>query len=299
MSDLAVVFNPAAHSERAASWRETLLGLPGDKELFETRHPGDATLQTRRALEAGFRRIVAAGGDGTVNEVVRALRGREGILGVLPLGTVNVLALELQLPVHSLERCWDVILAGETRRLDLGLARHDGNETPFVQLAGAGLDAAVVQATTPESKKVWGPLSYVLSLAEISTRTQPRIQVELSSGESLEGGLVLIGNGRFYGGPLAFFPDAQMDDGLLDVAVFEKHSPWDLLRYFQGVLFGQHVELPDVTYRQTTRARLDSSGEAALEIDGEPGGVLPVEFALEPAGLEVFVPGSTKVSVEN
>lgn len=290
MTDWAIVFNPAAHSERAAGFRELLETLPGSKSLWVTERVGDAIEQTRRALAAGCSGVVAAGGDGTVNEVVRGLRGSGRPLGVLPLGTVNVLALELGLPVHSLEQCWELILRGGTRRWDLGVVRSYGAELPFVQLAGAGLDAAVVQATTAESKKVFGPLSYVLSLVELSTRKLPKITAILESGERLHGGLVLVGNGRYYGGPLAFFPQAKPDDGLLDVAVFERGSPWDLLRYFQGVLFGQHTDLPDVAYRQTTGLRLEAEGEAALEIDGEPGGSLPVEFFIEAGALEIIAP---------
>lgn len=290
MAEWAIIFNPAAHSDRAAGFLAALQALPGPKRLWITEGPGDATAQTQRALASGCRGVVAAGGDGTVNEVVRALRSSGKPLGILPLGTVNVLAMELGLPLHSLEQCWDLILRGQTRPWDLGLAKTSNREIPFVQLAGAGLDAAVVMATTTASKKIFGPLSYVLSLASLSTGELPKVTACLDNGEELAGELVLVGNGRFYGGPMAFFPHAKPDDGLLDVAVFERGTPWDLIRYFQGVLFGQHTDLPDVAYRQTHKVCLQASSEAALEIDGEPGGALPVEISVEPAALKVISP---------
>src|SRR5207244_10357547 len=108
----------------------------GECPVRTTAHSGDAKALARRAVEAGFTRIVAAGGDGTVSQVANGLAGSNATLGVLPIGSVNVFAMELGLPLLNLQRCWDVIEAANVRLVDMPSA----NEKYFVQLAGVGLD---------------------------------------------------------------------------------------------------------------------------------------------------------------
>ena len=125
----------------------------------------------RNAAAEGFRKIVAAGGDSAINEVVNGLAGSAATLGLLPIGTVNVFALELGLPTHNLELCWDIIEADETRLVDLPSA----NGKYFVQLAGVGLDAQVVKETSLKLKRNFGPLSYLISAAQVAARQPPRL----------------------------------------------------------------------------------------------------------------------------
>ena len=108
-------------------------------------------------MREGFERIVAAGGDGTINEVVNGIAGSDAALGLLPMGTMNVFATELGLPSYDLNRCWEIIKAEHTRLIDLPSA----NGKHFVQLAGVGLDAQVVKETSLALKRNFGPLSYL------------------------------------------------------------------------------------------------------------------------------------------
>ncbi len=105
-----------------------------------------------------------------------------------------------------------------------------------------------------------------------------------------EGSFVLVGNGRFYGGPFIVFKDARLDDGLLDVLVFQNQSHWDLIRYFQAIVFGNHPTLPDVEYFQSRGLRLTSREPVPVEIDGELTGTLPYEFGFSNGKLKVLVP---------
>jgi diacylglycerol kinase family enzyme len=102
--------------------------------------------------------------------------------------------------------------------------------------------------------------------------------------------MVLIGNGRHYGGPFRFFPKADMADGKLDVCIFPKSGPLDLLWYLQGVLIGGPESLPEVKYLQTPALTVEADEKVALEVDGEYGGETPVTFRLEKKGVEVIVP---------
>ncbi len=239
------------------------------------------------AVEKGFRVVVAAGGDGTINEVVNGLAGSEVALGVLPVGTMNVFAAELGLP-NRLRDAWKVIQNGCIRPVDLACV----NRHYFIQLAGVGLDAQVVKETSLQLKRNFGPLSYVISAAQIAARKPPRIIVE-ANGNTLEGSFVLIGNGRFYGGPVAFFPDSRIDDGLLDVLVFQNQSYLDIARYLGHVLVGQHTRLSDVEYFQTKKLHVSSPDHVPVEADGELAAELPVTFRIAAKKLRVVVPERT------
>ena len=283
MQEILVILNPAARSERAKSAWQRIERLP-HCTMRTTSAPGDARAVAAHAVEQGFSTVVAAGGDGTVNEVVNGIAGSDVALGILPVGTMNVFATELGLP-GDLDEAWAVIRGGRTRRVDLLRA----NSQYFVQLAGVGLDAQVVQATSLNFKKNFGPLSYVISAAQIAANTPPRLVVE-SEGVIREGSFVLIGNGRYYGGPFAVFKDARIDDGKLDVLIFKDLGYLDIARYLGAIFMGKHTNLPDVEYFQTRRAIVRSDEQVPVEVDGEVVTNLPVTFRISSRKLRVVVP---------
>jgi len=283
MQEILVILNPAARSERAKSAWQRIERLP-HCTMRTTSAPGDARAVAAQAVEEGFTTVVAAGGDGTVNEVVNGIAGSDVALGILPVGTMNVFAAELGLP-GDLEEAWAVIRGGRTRRVDLLRA----NSQYFVQLAGVGLDAQVVQATSVNFKKNFGPLSYLISAAQIAAKAPPRLVVE-SDGVMRAGSFVLIGNGRYYGGPFAVFKDARIDDGKLDVLIFKDLGYLDIARYLGAIFVGKHTYLPDVEYFQTRKAIVRSDEEVPVEVDGEVVTNLPVTFRISSRKLRVVVP---------
>jgi len=274
VTKIAIILNPSAHSERAQSLSEQVARLAPEAALKFTTGPGMARHLAAQAVQEGFDIVVAAGGDGTVNEVAQGLFGSRVALGVLPFGTMNVFSKEHHLP-EELAGAWRVIRAGATREIDIGAA----NQHYFVQLAGVGFDAQVVKETTWESKRRYGPLSYVMSGATVAGRTPPALTVE-AAGIQHTGAAVLVGNGRYYGAKLAVFPEARPDDGLLDVLVFKHVSYIDLARYFGGILVGNHTELPDVSYFQARELTVRSEESVPVEVDGELIGDLPVTFRI-------------------
>ena len=283
MPEILVILNPAARSARAKkTWKQ--IENFSHCTLRTTAAPGDARAAAERAVEEGFTTIVAAGGDGTVNEVVNGIAGSDVALGILPVGTMNVFAAELGLP-SDLDEAWAIIRAGRTRKVDLVRA----NSRYFVQLAGVGLDAQVVEETSWNFKKNFGPLSYLISAAQIAARKPPRLLVE-ADGLEREGSFVLIGNGRYYGGPVAFFKDARNDDGLLDVLIFKNLGYLDIVRYLGTVIVGKHTGLSDVEYFQTKKATVRSAQEVPVEVDGEAVMRLPVTFRISSRKLRVVVP---------
>jgi YegS/Rv2252/BmrU family lipid kinase len=291
MDKLFVIFNPAARGEKNQRVRRFLEAKTGHSvTLAPTERAGDAKLLAARAVQDGFRIIVAAGGDGTINEVVNGMGTSGATLGVLPLGTVNVFAHELRIP-RRIEAAWQVIKMGELRTIDLARAEAGAATRHFVQLAGVGFDAQAVRDASWELKKKIGPLSYVWAGIKTLGTTLPPVEVSVNgSGPRAAGAAVLVGNGRFYGGPFALFPKARMDDGLLDVCVFESCGYLDVLRYGQGILRGAHIDLGDVEYFQAERLVCTAPSATPFELDGEDAGDAPVTFSIVPRALRVIVP---------
>ena len=283
MPEHVIIFNPKARSEKSHDLAEMLREIAPEAELRMTTGAGDARRLAAEAAREGFRVVSAAGGDGTVNEVANGLAGTDTALGVLPVGTMNVFAKEHGLP-EKLDEAWGLIRTGVQREIDLLAA----NGTHFIQLAGVGFDAQVVKETTWEAKKNLGPLSYLISAAQIAARTPPKLTVE-AGGRVSEGSFVLIGNGRYYGTKLVLFPKARVDDGMIDVLIFKNTGYLDLAKYLAGVLMGRHTGMAGVEYFQVAEATVRSEQEVPVEVDGELSGVLPVTFRV--AGkLRVCVP---------
>ena len=281
---LCIIFNPAAKGERAGFLETKVAALAEANKMFCSSQPGDAERLARAAVAEGFQIIVAAGGDGTLNEVVNGIAGSGATLGVLPLGTMNVFAEELGLPVNQLAACWEIILAGQTRVVDLAQANH----RLFIQLAGVGLDAQTVQETDFEMKRTIGPLSYILSAVQVIGRPAPLLQIHLADGRQTEGRFILIGNGKYYGGKITFFKNGNNSDGLLDLLVFKNQSYLDIIRYLQGVLLGNHVDLPDIDYYQVSGLAVSSEQPVPVELDGEVAFQTPVEFRIAEQKLVVL-----------
>ena len=286
MKKVLVILNPAAHGERAGALREKIEALSSRAVVRTTAAAGAARALAKSGAAEGFRTIVAAGGDGTVNEVANGLAGTGVDFGILPVGTMNVFSNELGIPQNNLAAAWEIIEGGRVRALDLPLA----NNSFFVQLAGIGLDAEVVRRTTPESKKSLGPVSYLLTLAQVAAAQPPPVVVEPDDSPAREGSFVLVGNGRYYGGPFTLFKNAKPDDGLLDALVFKNQSYWDIARYFQAIAFGSHAELPDVEYFQTRAMNVRSEGPVPVELDGELADALPCRFEISSLKLPVLAP---------
>ena len=287
MTDTIVILNPTAGSpEHIRSWQQRIESLAGDCPIRVTLHSGAAEALARHAVKEGFTRIVAAGGDGTVTQVANGLAGSNATLGVLPMGSVNVFAMELGLPLHSLQRCWEIIQDASARLVDLPSA----NGKYFVQLGGVGLDAQVVKETSLAFKRSFGPLSYLISAAHIAARQPPKLFIESENAPVEEGSFVLVGNGRLYGGPFPFFKHAIIDDGLFDVVVFTRLGYLEIVKYLQDVVFSSDIKVPEIEYFQTRRLRITSEQDVPLELDGELAGNCPVDFRIREKALRVLAP---------
>jgi YegS/Rv2252/BmrU family lipid kinase len=254
-----------------------------------TEGPGHAEALAREAVGLGFQTIVAGGGDGTINEVLRGIAGSDVRLGVLPLGTMNVFARELKLPLEWKE-AWEMIAGGGERRVDLGWA----NDMPLAQLAGVGFDAQAISRVHPELKRRLGPVAYVWAgVMELFTH-MPLLNVICEGHPPMHGVWVALGTGRYYGGPFPVFPDAANGDGLLNVMVVRDLSLKCLMQGFCTLPFGWHTKMDAITYFQTRSLRVElaqgAEGHPSLELDGELRGHVPVDFRIDQNALRVAAP---------
>jgi YegS/Rv2252/BmrU family lipid kinase len=292
-----VIFNPAARGEKAKRFRDHLAALSSRVALKPTYAAGTGRPLAAEAVHEGFETIVAAGGDGTLNEVLNGIGDApEGFartrLGVLPLGTINVFARELRLPT-AFEPAWKVIEQGKESLMDLPQVEFTKDGQPqrryFAQLAGAGLDSRAIDLVDWDQKKAIGPLAYVV--AGLKALNEPKPQIIASAPHAgAAGELVLVGNGRYYGGRFVLFPRADPCDGLLDVTVFPKVNWEILLRSGWGWLTNQlHAAAGCHTF-QAESFTLTAPGGVALELDGENVGHLAATFSVRRRTLRVLTP---------
>ena len=290
---IPIIANPAARSAKAAARQEQLRRLTPAAEIHTTKGVGDATKIAERLAREGHRLIVAAGGDGTVNEVLQGLckvnAERPNVedhaaLGVLPMGTMNVFSLELGVNSADLASCWTAITSGRRRDVDLWKA----NEQYFVQLAGVGFDAQVVQLTTWEMKKKLGPLSYVISSLKAWFQKKPVLIVHIDGKPPVPASVVFVGSGVHYGGPFRLFRTARNDDGLLDVLIFHQLGYWEIAQMLRAVLIDGYEKSLDLDYFQVRGLRVECAERPVpFQLDGELCGESPVDF--RPAGFPLRV----------
>jgi YegS/Rv2252/BmrU family lipid kinase len=256
----------------------------------------------REAVAGGVRRILVGGGDGTLNCAIKPLLGQDVTLGVLPLGTGNDFARSLGIE-PTLEAACDVIAAGYTARVDVGLA----NGHPFLNAVSLGLASAIAKRLTPELKRRVGKLAYPVAAAAELWEHQPfRVRV-VTDTEELEQNVLqlVVGNGRYHGAGNMVTPDATLDDHLLDAYVISAPSAEagregtglghmqdmsTLARVALTVRRGEHLAHPAVRAVSGPRILVEATPPQDVNADGEMIGQTPVRFELMPSALRVFAP---------
>lgn len=294
---VCVIFNPTARGENARRFQRQLERISGRCGLKPTSGPGAARQLAAEAVREGFDTVVAAGGDGTVNEVLNGMGDEpagfaRACLGVLPLGTVNVFAKELGLPSNP-RKAWGVVQRGREKAMDLPVVEFATNGVPhrryFAQMAGAGLDARAIELVDWELKKKIAQFAYLVAGLKAMKGAHSQIECVGEAG-SASGELVLIGNGRFYGGRLPVFAMADPTDGLLDACVFTRVNWATVFRYAVGFLTGRVLPPADMRRLRSARLILTSASPTPFEVEGEAIGHLPAVFSIQPKALRVLVP---------
>jgi diacylglycerol kinase (ATP) len=273
--------------QEAASQLESL-GVTVDLKL--TSGPGDAAQIAARAARNGSADVIVAGGDGTINEAIQGLAGTNARLGILPRGTANVLARELGLPLDD-ERAVAVAAQGKSRQIYLGLAINETTDEKrhFVLMAGLGLDASVVRRVQPSLKKRIGKGAFWISgLSHLADWNPIPFTLEID-GKKYTSTFAAIGKAARYGGDLAITPGARLDQREFEICIIETMSRVRYLHLLSYALRnGMPRDKPEVRFVNANSVK--AYGDAAVQIDGELLGELPMRFEIAPHSLEVIVP---------
>ena len=285
-----LIFNPYARSERGKRALQFIMAEAPRFAIYATKGAEEAERLARHFAEEETPVVVAAGGDGTLNPVVRGLLGSRTALGVLPTGTMNVFAREMGIQPDQLSRALAVI--DENNRVEVDIFNMNG--TPFLQMAGVGFDAQVIEETTWESKKLLGPLAYLLSAVKVLGETPAPMRVICDDGREVEGVCLLVGNGSLYGGQFRLFKEASNSDQLLDVVVFKESGYRFVMESLRGLARGG-VTMDDacesIEYVQASGFRVECEEEVPVEVDGELWGrSREVVFERGAATLGVMAP---------
>jgi diacylglycerol kinase (ATP) len=293
MAKTFVILNPAAGSVKDVdALVERIQHLP-DVDVCVTAKPGAATKSTKRALRKGCEMVVAAGGDGTLNEVVNGLREDASavVVGLIPLGTGNDFARTLGLPT-DMDEAIALLLAGQTRAIDLVRVTSDAVRY-FVNVSAGGFSGLVDEKLTPEMKKTWGPLAYLRSAAAALPELRAyRTTLSFEKKKSLTLSLynVVIANGRYVGGGTQIAPEASIDDGLLDIILIQERSTAELALLAAQVALGNHLSSDAIVFRRAAKVTVNSRPGMWFNVDGELVGNEPATFEVLPRALQFIAP---------
>jgi len=287
-----VITNPNSGTAQAQEQlREQLQRLPG-LTISETKQPGDARRLAAEAVRAGFDLVVAAGGDGTINEVLNgmAVDFSRAALGILPLGTANDFARTINVPA-DVSAAVEILLAGNKQPTDV--IRYTSTETRyFINVSAGGFSGQVNEALTAEMKQAWGPLAYLRSAAGVLpnlTDYRTFIACDDEPEQKLHLYNMVVANARYVAGGIPIAPEAQLNDGLADVVIVPAASMLELAVLGPQLLLGTHLGSELVHFRRASKITVRSEPGMWFNVDGELISNAPAQFEVLPRVLQVIV----------
>jgi diacylglycerol kinase (ATP) len=258
-----------------------------------TRRAGDATQLVRRHRgQADF--VTVFGGDGTIREAVAGMVEEPIPLGIIPFGTVNVLALDLGIPTNPIAAA-RVLVNGRIRRIDLGFVDRE----PFLLMVSTGIDAMAVHNLDFRAKRYLGQMAYMFSALWTALTQRPeRIRIRIDEqGVRDSGYLAIISNSRYYAGPYRIAEETRIDDGLLNVLLFKKHGLQETIRLMLGVLTRRHRVMRDVAFYSGKEIRVSCRTRVKMQVDGDKAPPGPATVRLKPRFLPVLVPRRARAAL--
>lgn len=253
-------------------------------ETVVTQNATNAYKIAQQCAENKYDLVIAAGGDGTINAVINGIACSDTALGIIPLGTVNVLALLMNIPSELRSAC-QLIGRGKIRTVDLGKA----NGRFFSSLLGVGFDAYTIHMVNSKLRRIIGGAAYIITGIFNLIRYQFKtIRLTIDNQQIKRSGyLVVVGNGKYYSASMVISPQAKMDDGFLDVVIFKSHNFFRLITYFWKLRTGNLTDLPDVEYHQGKHISIAREGNHFIHVDGEVFGHTPVDITICTSALKI------------
>ncbi len=279
---------------RETARRLKAAGWSVDQDVVTTK--GQLRRGAARAVKRGADAVIAVGGDGAVLQVVQSLGGTPVALGIIPMGTGNLLAGNLDIP-KGVDDAVKVLIDGGRRRIDLGRLKTGGKRTLFAVACGAGFDAEVMESTDPEEKQRLGKLAYVVSAVRRQAQVRDVAHEVTIDGvrHSMDATQVLIANFGGMGAGMKTRLEVEPDDGLLDVLVIQASGPLGgLLAGWEALRQDEPGESPEghVFRTRARKVRVSTVKRRLVETDGSVAGKTPIRVSVRPAALTVIVPST-------
>lgn len=294
---LVVLINPTSGPTRARTLTPAIIQERAEQagwqvEIETSTGPGDLTERARRAGERGARRVIVMGGDGSINEVVQAIVDPAVELGILPAGTVNILANELGIPA-DLDEALHVALTGRAIAIDVGVA----NGRIFTLMVGIGYDAMITRTMWPEIKKIAGEVAYALAgLQSFLVHRTTRMRIRIDGARPIRRlvYLLVVANTRLYAGSSAVLAEtASVKDGLFDVCWFSAREWWRVPVGIFRIFSGRGKRFAPFEVVKAREIRIEASRSVPYQLDGDSAGFLPVSIQIRPKALRVVVPAQS------
>lgn len=286
---LVIIYNPMAGRKRKKLFADVINGLK--KYLFtidiiETEYKGHATeIAKQKSADQNYQMIVAAGGDGTINEVINGCFESDIPLGIIPLGTANVLAKEIGLEINA-EHIVKAIVEGHTRKIYIPKIK----DQHFSLMASVGYDALAVEKVNLKFKKTFGEIAYVFSFIwQLITAKNLPINISVD-GKIYSSYGAIITNGKYYGGKFICAPDADIDKQELYVVLFKNKGRYNALRYYLAIITNRVDKLDDIEIFPANHIIIQSEDNAPIQIDGDHYGYLPVTIKTVNKPFKLIVP---------
>ncbi len=293
---ILMLVNPHAGRKRGEAAAEKALEIftqqRVDVETVFSHAAGSLIEVAAREVKGNWDGIVAVGGDGTLFEVINGMMSGDASLpiplGIIPVGTGNSFSRDV--PIHSIEHAITTIVAGKTRKVDLGYCQAADRSFYFVNILGFGFVADVAQKASLYKK--WGDLSYVIGVFIITRKLKSyALDCEIDGQAfQFDNIFVEISNSMKTGGDMIMAPEAEIDDGLLDVVILNKVSRLRLLSALPKIFKGTHVRMQEVRTFKAAQMRFTPDGARILTPDGEIMGQTPITVSVVPRHLTVFAP---------
>jgi YegS/Rv2252/BmrU family lipid kinase len=285
---ILIIYNPAAGQSRRGRLDAVIAELQSAgaaPRLLPTMRAGDAESFARAATQGGVDLVLAAGGDGTINEVANGLAGSSLPMAICPLGTANVLAAEIGLPI-----CARAIVAAALHGPIVPICLGRANDRRFLMMVGAGFDAQVVAGVNPWLKRRLGKGAYMLEvLRQIGRYSFPRLRVVID-GAAFTAASVVIAKGRLYGGAHLLAPKANLTEPDFQICLFQSSGPWAVLRYGLALLLGRLPARADLRQIAGRNVRVEGPSGDPVQGDGELIARLPLDVAIAPERLNLVMP---------
>jgi len=295
MSKFLLMYNPAAGRGRAGKMFTQVESAMQNKgieyDLHLTSKKGDAQEYLQNIELEKYRGVIAAGGDGTLFEVINGILKNPGdsiTIGILPVGTGNSTAKDINLNTNDVERALEVISTGKTREVDVGKFYLEGEQYYFINILGLGFVTDVLE--TANKFKMFGETAYTIGvLVKTIFLKSYDLTIEIDDKKiSAPNILVEVSNTKYTGGNFLMAPEAEMDDGYLDINILHKLNRRRLLSIFPKLFKGTHIHEPEIEYLKGKKIRITTDPVKKISPDGELLGSTPITIECMHKKIKLF-----------